>query len=658
MYNSLRDVASQELYDSYRGILRISPNIIDNIEEDNTEYFFNPSNNVDIILSDSDGNILEALQFKAKKFSTSMVGYTSNIDLSVITHNYTALNVSKSLALTSILSVNDSLKIINPLSNRTNILIYPSDSPYDAAYCNLNDKLGIKNNYDDDVIETGFSNKDLVTLLGSNSYTQVEIDGQKIFRESTAGTLIPEVYRHDYILGQAKGGTYKKDNAYITQLSFVSLDKMVWEKLTANLKGLYRHLDGRYKNLGHGRNEEIMTTLFGDTNIDLSDKAHIVGVPVQSGLITYNAMPIRRYFFHLNSTHNSTATASTSYVKNLITEYALCDGGVLKNSNGGTDYSKINKNSRNWKNFDFSDTIKNEYYGIFKSGIENGTTQIRTPRLFEIDQLSSRFIRGLNWTRTSTNITKDDNNFTRDNSKRMNDLDKTVNDKLDEGIIVKDIYLAGPYFANHDYKVRKVVEHHHLALANENADPGASNDKIYSNVSEFKTGVDHKDNIIMVANHTNYKNADGSAQKWHGTMILRTSGETNLGEVTQKELSDAPIAYNGGTRASLNHLGYNWKGCGCIDLDPIGCGCPGCDDAYVRTKTAPGFFSTKGLTNPGANNWRTISSLQIQNKYGEISESQFTKKYSTATWDSGGPVNIDDTLPAPACINFIPLMKI
>ena len=271
MYNSLRDVASQELYDSYRGILRISPNIIDNIEEDNTEYFFNPSNNVNIILSDSDGNILEALQFKAKNFSTSMVGYSSNIDLSVIVHNYTALNVSKKLSLTSILSVNDSLKIINPLSNRTNILIYPSDSPYDAAYCNLNDKLGINNNYDDDVIETGFSNKNLITLLGSNSYTQVEIDGQKIFRESTAGTLIPEVYRHDYILGQAKGGTYKKNNTYITQLSFVSLDKMVWEKLTANLKGLYRHLDGRYKNLGHEGNEEIMTTLFGDTNIDLSN---------------------------------------------------------------------------------------------------------------------------------------------------------------------------------------------------------------------------------------------------------------------------------------------------------------------------------------------------------------------------------------------------
>ena len=87
-------------------------------------------------------------------------------------------------------------------------------------------------------------------------------------------------------------------------------------------------------------------------------------------------------------------------------------------------------------------SIKNEYYGIFKSGIENGTTQIRTPRLFEIDQLSSRFIRGLNWTRNSTNITKDDDNFTRDNSKRMNDLDKTVNDKLDEGIIVKDIYIT------------------------------------------------------------------------------------------------------------------------------------------------------------------------------------------------------------------------
>jgi hypothetical protein len=240
----------------------------------------------------------------------------------------------------------------------------------------------------------------------------------------------------------------------------------------------------------------------------------------------------------------------------------------------------------------------------------------------------------------------------------MNGLNKTVNDKLDEGIIVKDIYLAGPYFANHDYKVRKVVEHHHLALANESADPGAANDKIYSNVGGFKTGIGFTDNITMVANHTNYKNTDGSPQKWYGTMILRTSGTTTLDEVTQKELSDAPIAYNGGTRASLNHLGYNWKGCGCIDLDFVGCWCPSCDDRHVRTKTAPGFFSTKALTNPSANSWRTISSLQIQNKYGEISEEQFTKNYSTATWDSGGSFNIDDTLPAPACINFIPLMKI
>lgn len=668
MYNSLRDVASQELYDSYRGILRISPNIIDNIEEDDTKYFFNPENNATIILSDSDGTLIESLSFLAKSYPCTLVD-AANIDLAVITHNYSKLNVSKNFVITSSLDVtmknNNKISITND-TNSTKLL-YPIDSPYDKEYCNIDNKLNIQTNYDDEIIENAFSNKNLLDLI-SSSYEQVLVDGQPIFRESTSGTLIPEVYRHDYILGHSAGGTYNDNGKKTTQLSFISLDKMIWEKMSANLKGLYRHIEGRYKNLGDNKDEEIMQLLFGSTELDLTKKAPIIGVPVQSGTITYNAMPIRRYFFHLSeNSQNDTDSASSSYIKNLISEYALCDGRKLKDKNNTTAYTNINKNSKKWKNFSFptgSNAIKDEYYGIWKSSIDPSQNTIYTPCLFEMDQLSSRFLRGLNWVRKDENIAEGDENFTPDHSKRDVGLNEE-NDKgtPDEGTIVKNLYLCGPYYANHDYRIRKVVDHHHLALIAEDAVPSSAQDKFFGKMSyAYHTGyTTNRNTIVINSNHSDYK--DNSTKKhkpWHGTYVLRTSGTAVLDKKTQKELSDAPIAYNGGTRANIISTGYSWKVADDIKVCVLGkckCWCHNNETGTSIRLVAPGFFQMRAFEEIPTS-WRTISSLQVQNKYGEISESQFVENKSTATWDDGSSTEIDDTLPSPTCINFIPLMKI
>jgi hypothetical protein len=73
-----RNVAQKEIYDSYMGILRISPNEINGTEFDdatqllNTLYDEDKKQRTQIILSDSDGNILP-ITFQPRAFEQSVI---------------------------------------------------------------------------------------------------------------------------------------------------------------------------------------------------------------------------------------------------------------------------------------------------------------------------------------------------------------------------------------------------------------------------------------------------------------------------------------------------------------------------------------------------------------------------------------------------------
>lgn len=69
-----RDVKNKEIYDSYMGILRISPNEVYGTDIDDPTELVNSLYNIEkkertkIILSDSDGNVFNTIYFQPKAF--------------------------------------------------------------------------------------------------------------------------------------------------------------------------------------------------------------------------------------------------------------------------------------------------------------------------------------------------------------------------------------------------------------------------------------------------------------------------------------------------------------------------------------------------------------------------------------------------------------
>ena len=644
MYDSIRDVTQQEIFNSYRGILRISPNYIAEKGVDNTEDLY-IKNKTKIRLSDSAGDLFD-IHFYSKTFNCSVVdsiNVNRNTDLINMVHYYNVLRINKNLNIKSTLSCDKLVAI-----EGEDLLIYPTDCPYDSAYCNISDELGIGNDISSENIENKFSTPDLATKL-KGKYTQVEVDGQLVWRKSNTGSKIPEVYRHDYILGHSSGGTYGVDNRE-TQLSFISLDKMIWEKLTAALNGVgnNRHYRGRYNKLGVAGDESIANKIFNSNDIP-TNKAPILGIPVQSGLIMYSAMPIERYYFHLNNADITNDPADT-YVYNLITEYALCDGKALKKSNGTTDYNKISVTSKNWSNFSINNANSetSTYSQIHKSmkGVTPSDNNLYTPALFEKDQMSPRYLRGLNWKPLD---------YSENNTAMSKTKGGTINN--DKGNNIKNLHDVGPYLANHDYKIRKIADHQHHCLTNQNAVPklnasGSYDDSLRSS-GDWLSGKDVGRSGITprIDTYSNYKNnSTNKPTQFRNTNILQVKkGQIN------KEMQDIPIAMAGGSRSRTCSVGYGWKGASCIKIPLNGKVCHNHKNHNNRGGYAPGFFQFKGVAGNG-NAWKTISSVNkhfIVYGVAEADDPTVTTKYSLA-----GNTKLDDTLSFPATFNFLPLIKI
>lgn len=527
-------------------------------------------------------------------------------------------------------------------------------------------------------------------------------------------------------------------NAKITELSFIEIEKIIWSSLEGAMKGSQRSFDGRYKNLyptgmgeeSDGTENKLFNDLFAPLTAEEYDEdalenlvrnnSPLVGIPVQSGIICYNTIPFRRYLFHLlrryedidNNENISTtsgnnpsefitysyADASSSFIHNLTTEYALCDGRKIKEINDGiesTDYPALNRRSRSWSSWTGANTsdATNIYDAIALSAadIENVTSNtIYTPRLFEMDQYSLRYLRGLNWRRvasydkfTSENdYTTEKEEWPYNNNTMLIETDgsfiindwyienakncpKIKNNKIDYHLInnelpqclpgldekdaasiVKNIHKVGVHYANYDYKLCNTHRHIHQIAVDE--DLLKNGDNLYEASSYYMGEGNFKaEDMAAWSDYVNLK-----ADTFLGSYAMRSiqNIELDTTDISRDELirkiQDLPISYKGGTSSAIRKVISGYK-TGSRVLRK----CMGNNVKSFTYYLGDGGYKLSAWRsrNDGTKEgWRFLSSLQTTNNI---------LKYGTASNDNE-IINIDDNLPMPPSINFIPLMKI
>lgn len=499
---NIRDVGNQQVYDSYMGILRISPNIIDGESMDDTTLVFsNPkeSNGEDrkIIISDSDGIELGAYFVPRVKKTKVLNQYNELEDAEVINlsfHTNNTLYVSQSLNVRSTLFLNKkSERRISPIqiytkrlgSNSFDITAYPVESPHDDDYFNNKNKLGLINPNSNIPIRQQLDTK-LYEMTRAEydkipDEHKVKISGKLIYTTNKYSEKVPILYTRDYAVGSYSGHTAFmnkdtrdfidenylsgntglvpiSDDSKFTRLSFVRLDDIIWKSLEKVLTGKVRSREGRYDHLGENNDENIGPDIFGDADITLTAPLSARSVP--SGIVMYNAMPIKRFLFHnlrqilrnaedernyrgdnnlnlrreyVQYYNNGSITAiketDPGFINTLTKEFVLCDGKELTYENyqnintandtffqhDGDELVKRNSNGKPIENTAWQTGPDNTYKAIKDSSYDK---KLRTPHLLDIDNLEMRFIRGLNWSSSlgeSTPIKNTTNTSDKDN---------------------------------------------------------------------------------------------------------------------------------------------------------------------------------------------------------------------------------------------------
>lgn len=343
---TLRDVGNKQIYDSYMGILRISPNTLDGEIIDDTYLFLsNPKVKVSdteiadrkIILSDSDGFELGAY-FIPRVKSTVLLDESKKNLINVTYHVDSELFVSQSLHARSTIIVNNEnqqdkvsplqvyVKNKNYTSEVFDVVTYPIESPHDESYFNAGNKLKMID-YDSSVslteqMESALYNQSKEwydnNVLAEN---KVKIDGKVIFTTNKDDEEVPILYTKDYILGSYNGHTARmtdsikdriigsssvsdkleNDKSVITKLSFIQLDEIVWDCLRETLSGQIRHKEGRYTALGPTKDARLTDVLFHSTVLPekVSLTAPILGTGISPGIVMHHAMRFSRFAFHI-----------------------------------------------------------------------------------------------------------------------------------------------------------------------------------------------------------------------------------------------------------------------------------------------------------------------------------------------------------------------
>lgn len=243
-----RDVSKKEIYDSYMGILRISPNVINGTEIDdatqilNTLYDEDKQQRTQVIVSDSDGNMLP-LSFRPRAFEQQVL--RRDTKTSINTYEYTdVINVATiigdtagtlgNLYVSNMMKCRSTLYVARP-SNDTSIrhsnvrilsggrssistkkitgkgwLLYPTESPNDKNYFNDKNKHGL---FDQEDIRPRYMQveeslyKKTRKWHDSNIDTKerVNVGGKIISQLNQYNEEIPVYYTRDYILGHYDG---------------------------------------------------------------------------------------------------------------------------------------------------------------------------------------------------------------------------------------------------------------------------------------------------------------------------------------------------------------------------------------------------------------------------------------------------------------------
>lgn len=333
------------------------------------------------------------------------------------------------------------------------------------------------------------------------------------------------------------------------------------------------------------------------------------------------------------------------------------------------------------------------YDAMANSMIDSTSDMLYTPPLFEMNQMSPRYLRCLNWLR-GTGATNDENTpkdtfkpydndavlskngkvksedilvFANNNKKYI----KIANNDSDIGNIVKDIHEVGVHLSTNDAKLRANRNHIHLEFVKDNELP-TSTDTLSNCKSAFMGGTTatgypnpetEKEQIDNWLKYINLK-----SQSFNGTSILRTIDRNGVPSSDVKDdilnkIKNAPIAFKGGSISFMTsvHCGqkFGWR-----KTYTFGLVCT--DHKTPRTKidVRAGAYKLAHPPEDANHKWRFISSLQQRNRYGKPNNLGITYSFATfKTIENDNTlkdinISIDDSLPIPPSINFIPLIKI
>ena len=259
-----RDVKNKEIYDSYMGILRISPNDINGSDVDdptqllNTLYDEYKKRRTNIILSDSDGNVLpivfqpRAFQSKVlKRDKLSLIDTVKDVDvINVATiigkddgsdaeFTHSTLYVSNTMKCRSTLQIirpenegeadyrKSTLRILSggqPSISTKKItgdgwLLYPTESPNDSNYFNDKNKCEMFDEDDTNTPRYEQVEKTLFEWGRKEHETNISEAERVIIGNRQINTLnqfneeVPVYYTRDYILGHYDG------HAMITEIA-------------------------------------------------------------------------------------------------------------------------------------------------------------------------------------------------------------------------------------------------------------------------------------------------------------------------------------------------------------------------------------------------------------------------------------------------------
>lgn len=308
----IRNVQNKEIYDSYMGILRISPELYDKGDNDMDDItpklnslYDADGNPRQIELSDSDGNML-GIYFVPKAYRTTLYDGTERDIINITTsigslddENVPSLYVSEMMNIRSTLDIgtgNEDKKrqsglVIhtkNVASDSNRWLLYPSECPNDARYFNDKNKLGL---IDESAVNKYEYVQNILLEKDPSFYEEnglfdgdetVKINGRVLLTKNINEEAIPVMHTRDYVLGAYQGHSIKTSNSSsvspsindinsegwidsslyssiqphdgdnITKLSWIRIDHLIWETLDQVMKGQIRHYKGRYRQLGYG----------------------------------------------------------------------------------------------------------------------------------------------------------------------------------------------------------------------------------------------------------------------------------------------------------------------------------------------------------------------------------------------------------------------